>query len=77
MTQPWIEGRFEENVVTTTVEQAINWAEEKNTLLTGKKGYISGNHSIDATHALRARFKINSHFGSPIYPAQLRCSSLE
>ena len=23
MTKPWIEGRFEENVVTTTVEQAI------------------------------------------------------
>lgn len=23
--QPWIEGRFEENVITTTVEQAINW----------------------------------------------------
>jgi hypothetical protein len=22
--QPWIEGRFEENVITTTVEQAIN-----------------------------------------------------
>ncbi|MFH1265413.1 MAG: NADH-quinone oxidoreductase subunit B family protein [Planctomycetota bacterium] len=28
MTRPWIEGRFEENVVTTTVEQAINWARE-------------------------------------------------
>jgi len=28
MTQPWIEGRFEENVVITTVEQAINWARE-------------------------------------------------
>ena len=28
MTQPWIEGRFEENVITTTVEQAINWARE-------------------------------------------------
>jgi NADH-quinone oxidoreductase subunit B len=28
MTQPWIEGRFEENVVTTTVEQAINWARQ-------------------------------------------------
>ncbi len=28
MTQPWIQGRFEENVVTTTVEQAINWARE-------------------------------------------------
>lgn len=28
MTKPWIEGRFEENVVTTTVEQAINWARE-------------------------------------------------
>jgi NADH-quinone oxidoreductase subunit B len=26
MTQPWIEARFEDNVVTTTVEQAINWA---------------------------------------------------
>jgi len=24
MTKPWIEGRFEENVVTTTIEQAIN-----------------------------------------------------
>lgn len=28
MTRPWIEGRFEENVITTTVEQAINWARE-------------------------------------------------
>ncbi|MCA9200883.1 MAG: NADH-quinone oxidoreductase subunit B family protein [Pirellulaceae bacterium] len=28
MTQPWIEGRFEEGVVTTTVEQAINWARQ-------------------------------------------------
>ena len=28
MTQPWIEGRFEENVVTTTIEQAINWARQ-------------------------------------------------
>ena len=28
MTQPWIEGRFEENMITTTVEQAINWARQ-------------------------------------------------
>ena len=28
MTKPWIEGRFEENVITTTVEQAINWARQ-------------------------------------------------
>jgi NADH-quinone oxidoreductase subunit B len=28
MTQPWIEGRFEENVITTTVEQVINWAKQ-------------------------------------------------
>ena len=28
MTRPWIEGRFEENVITTTVEQAINWARQ-------------------------------------------------
>ena len=28
MTQPWIEGRFEENVITTTVEQAVNWARQ-------------------------------------------------
>ncbi|MBN1910209.1 MAG: NADH-quinone oxidoreductase subunit B [Pirellulales bacterium] len=28
MTEPWIEGRFEENVVTTTVEQAVNWARQ-------------------------------------------------
>ena len=27
-TQPWIEGRFEENVITTTIEQAINWARQ-------------------------------------------------
>jgi NADH-quinone oxidoreductase subunit B len=26
MTQPWIEGRMEESVVTTTLEDAINWA---------------------------------------------------
>jgi NADH-quinone oxidoreductase subunit B len=26
--RPWIEGRFEENVITTTIEQAINWARE-------------------------------------------------
>jgi NADH-quinone oxidoreductase subunit B len=25
---PWIEGRFEENVITTTLDQAINWARE-------------------------------------------------
>ncbi|MEO1498451.1 MAG: NADH-quinone oxidoreductase subunit NuoB [Planctomycetota bacterium] len=28
MTKPWIEGRFEENVITTSVEQAINWARQ-------------------------------------------------
>lgn len=28
MTQPWIEARVEENVITTTVEQAINWARQ-------------------------------------------------
>lgn len=28
MSEPWIEGRFEENVVVTTVEQAINWARQ-------------------------------------------------
>jgi len=28
MTEPWIEGRFEENVVLTTVEQAVNWARQ-------------------------------------------------
>lgn len=28
MTQPWIEGRFEENVMTATIEQAINWARQ-------------------------------------------------
>jgi len=28
MSQPWIEARFEDNVLTTTVEQAINWARE-------------------------------------------------
>ncbi len=27
-TPPWIDGRFEENVITTTVEQAINWARQ-------------------------------------------------
>lgn len=26
--RPWIEGRFEENLITTTVEQAINWARQ-------------------------------------------------
>jgi NADH-quinone oxidoreductase subunit B len=28
MTQPWIEARIEENVLTTTIEQAINWARQ-------------------------------------------------
>ncbi len=28
MSKPWIEGRFEENVITTTIEQAINWARQ-------------------------------------------------
>ncbi len=28
MTQPWIEGRFEEGVITTSLEQAINWARQ-------------------------------------------------
>ena len=28
MTQPWIEGRLEENILTTTLEQAINWARQ-------------------------------------------------
>ncbi len=27
-TRPWIEGRFEEGVITTTIEQAINWARQ-------------------------------------------------
>jgi NADH-quinone oxidoreductase subunit B len=26
--KPWIEGRFEEGVITTTIEQAINWARQ-------------------------------------------------
>lgn len=26
--KPWIEGRFEENMILTTVEQAINWARQ-------------------------------------------------
>lgn len=28
MTQPWIEARFEENVVTTTLEQVLNWSRQ-------------------------------------------------
>ncbi len=28
MTQPWIEGRFEDGVVLTTLEQSINWARQ-------------------------------------------------
>jgi NADH-quinone oxidoreductase subunit B len=28
MTQPWIEGRLEPNLLTTTLEQAINWARQ-------------------------------------------------
>ncbi len=28
MTQTWIEALMEENVVTTTIEQAINWARQ-------------------------------------------------
>ena len=28
MTQPWIEGRFDPNVMTTTLEQAINWSRQ-------------------------------------------------
>lgn len=28
MTQPWIEGRMEEGVITTSLEQAINWARQ-------------------------------------------------
>jgi NADH-quinone oxidoreductase subunit B len=28
MTQPWIEGRLEEGVITTTLEQALNWARQ-------------------------------------------------
>ena len=28
LSKPWIEGRFEENLVLTTVEQAINWARQ-------------------------------------------------
>jgi NADH-quinone oxidoreductase subunit B len=28
MTRPWLEGRFEDGVVLTTVEQSINWARQ-------------------------------------------------
>ncbi len=28
MSQPWIEGRFDPNVLTTSLEQAINWARQ-------------------------------------------------
>jgi NADH-quinone oxidoreductase subunit B len=28
MTQPWIEGRLEESVICTTLEQALNWARQ-------------------------------------------------
>ena len=28
MTRPWIEARLEENVVTSTLEQALNWAKQ-------------------------------------------------
>jgi len=28
MTQPWIEGRFDPNIMTTSLEQAINWSRQ-------------------------------------------------
>jgi NADH-quinone oxidoreductase subunit B len=28
MTQPWIEARLEENIITTTVEQVLNWSKQ-------------------------------------------------
>jgi len=28
MTQPWLEGRFEDGVVLSTIEQALNWARQ-------------------------------------------------
>ena len=28
MTEPWIEGRFEASILTTTLEQSINWARQ-------------------------------------------------
>jgi len=28
MTQPWIEGRFEDGIILTTLEQSINWARQ-------------------------------------------------
>lgn len=28
MTRPWIEGRFEENVILTSIEQAMNWGRQ-------------------------------------------------
>ena len=29
MTQPWIEGRLEPNLLSTSLEQAINWARHR------------------------------------------------
>jgi NADH-quinone oxidoreductase subunit B len=38
MTQPWIEGRLEESVICTSLEQAINWARQSSVWpMTGRR----------------------------------------
>ena len=53
MTRPWIEGRFEENVITTTVEQAqqlIDLAQAQRRVLQVGLDANGSDHAIDPAH---------------------------
>jgi len=66
-TQPWIEGRFEENVITTTLEQAVNWARQSS-LWPMTFGLACCAIEMMATAASRydiARFGMELYRGSP------------
>src|SRR5437764_13604643 len=66
--QPWIEGRFEENVITTTLEQAINWARQASVW---PMTFGLACCAIEMMAAGARRYDID-RFGSEGFPARTR-----
>ena len=69
MTQAWIEGRWEENVVTTTLEQAINWARQSS-LWPMTFGVACC--AIEMMAAGAGRFDLDRFGAGPFAPARAR-----
>jgi NADH-quinone oxidoreductase subunit B len=72
MTQPWIEGRFEESVFTTTVEQVLNWAKQSSVW---PMTFGIACCAIEMMAASASRFDI-ARFGAEVFRASPRQSDL-